>query len=180
VPSLAPPTAQGLANEIGDIPNSENMLVTLADLELAAGRVDAAVGHGLELVRRLQGTRYQSILAYAQVNLVGALLAQGSVAHARAMSAAAWTMAVRFDIRHLMADNFALMAILEGRAVAAARLRGYADALYAANGADREPNEARAVERTDRLTRERIGASGSTTFDARARQSWTRRWRRWR
>ena len=73
------------------------------------------------------------------------------------MSLAAWPMAVQHDIKHALADNLSWLAILEGRPHTAARLRGYADARYAAHGVAREPNEASAVKQTERLTREQIG-----------------------
>ena len=149
--------AQTLAAETGDTQNFQNMLVTLADLDLASGRLDDAVRGGLELVDRLRGTRHQNALAYARVNLTGALLATGALAQARAMALAAWPAALQFDLKHLLADNFGFLAIREGRPNSAARLRGYGDAIYAAHSSRREPNEARAVEQAERLMRAQVG-----------------------
>ena len=66
-------------------------------------------------------------------------------------------MAVEHDIKHALADSLGLLAVLEQRPRTAARLRGYADALHASYGTVREPNEARTVERTERLTHEQLG-----------------------
>ena len=56
-----------------------------------------------------------------------------------------------------LADNVSLLAALEGRIEIAAKLRGYGDAIYAANGQIRQTNEARAAERAERLAREQLG-----------------------
>ena len=149
--------AQALATAAGDYSNSQNLLVSLADLELATGRIDDAVSHGFELERRLRGTRHQSTLVYARVNLAGALIARGDVGKAREMALSAWPMAVEHDIKHALADSLGLLAVLEQRPRTAARLRGYADALHASYGTVREPNEARTVERTGRLAYEQLG-----------------------
>jgi hypothetical protein len=89
--------------------------------------------------------------------LTGALLAQGALEAAREMAQQAWPLAVRFDIRYQLADNLALLAALEQRAVAAAKLRGYADAGYVAYGLVRQTTEARAAERADALARAVLG-----------------------
>ena len=56
-----------------------------------------------------------------------------------------------------LADNLALLAALEGRARDAAKLCGYGDAIYAANGVVRQVNEARMATDAERLAREKIG-----------------------
>ena len=135
----------------------ERALCTLADTELAAGDVDAAVGDGWEWVKRLHGTRHQTALAYARVGLTGALLAQGALDAARAMATLAWPLAVQFDIKHPMSDNLALLAALEGRMATVARLRAYADACYAAHGVARQSTETWAAERAEKLARSILG-----------------------
>jgi predicted ATPase len=146
-----------LAERAGDTGNVVNVLSSLADTELAAGHSDAAVRHGLALERRLTGTRHQSALAYARVGLIGALLAQGSLAAAREMVPQAWPLAVLFDIKYQLADNLALLAALERRASAAAKLRGYADAGYVAYGLVRQTTEARAAQSADALAKAILG-----------------------
>ena len=134
-----------------------NVLSSLADTELAAGRVDDAVRHGIALEQRLRGTRHQSALAYARVGLIGALLAQGSLEAARAMAPQAWPLAVLFDIKYQLADNFALLAALEQRASAAAKLLGYADAGYGTYGLVRQTTETRAAEHANTLAKALVG-----------------------
>jgi hypothetical protein len=56
-----------------------------------------------------------------------------------------------------LADNLALLAALEGRARAAAKLCGYGDAIYAASRVVRQINEARTAMRAEQLAREKIG-----------------------
>jgi len=148
-----------MARSAGDTANVHNVLSSLADTELAAGDVDAAVVHGWELVKRLHGTRHQTALAYARVGLTGALLAQGALDAAREMAALAWPLAVQFDIKHPMSDNLALLAALEGRMTAVARLRAYADACYAAYGVARQSTETWAAERAEQLARSILGDS---------------------
>ena len=146
-----------LAERAGDTGNVLNVLSSLADTELAAGRVDDAVRHGIALEKRLRDTRHQSALAYARVGLVGALLAQGSLEAARAMAPQAWPLAVVFDIKYQLADNLALLAALEQRASAAAKLLGYANAGYVAYGLVRQTTETRAAERANTLAKALVG-----------------------
>jgi hypothetical protein len=54
-------------------------------------------------------------------------------------------------------DNLALLAALEGRIRDAAKLCGYGDAMYAANGVVRQVNEARTALRAAQLARDDIG-----------------------
>jgi len=146
-----------LAESAGDTGNVLNVLSSLADTELAAGRVDDAVRHGIALEQRLRGTRHQTALAYARVGLIGALLAQGSLEAARAMTPQAWPLAVLFDIKYQLADNLALLAALEQRADGAAKLLGYANAGYVAYGLVRQTTETRAAERAGALARTLLG-----------------------
>jgi predicted ATPase/DNA-binding winged helix-turn-helix (wHTH) protein len=141
----------------GDAMNSLSVQVNLADLELQAGKIDDAVRRGRELERRASGTRHLHVLDYARRNLTAALLAQGAIGEARAMAQAAWPLAVQFDVKHMLADYLSELAMREHRADAAARLRGYSDAIYAAYGGTREPNEVQAIERTERSARAELG-----------------------
>ncbi len=146
-----------LAERSGNSVVANGTLANLADLALARGQVDQAVAHGTVLEQRLRGTRHQMNLAFARVNLAGALLAQGALARARDMAQAGWPMAATFDVREYWADNLALLAALEDRPRDAARLRGYGDALYAAIGSTRQANEARAAEQARGLARDALG-----------------------
>lgn len=146
-----------LAERSGNSVVVDGTLANLADLALARGQVDQAVRYGTALEQRLRGTSHQMNLAFARVNLAGALLAQGALASARETAQAGWPMAAAFDVREYWADNLALLAALEGRPRDAARLRGYGDALYAAIGSTRQANEARAADQAEQLARQALG-----------------------
>ena len=146
-----------LAEGSGDSVQVNGTLANLADLALSLGHVDEAVSHGVALERRLRGTHQQMNLAFARVNLAGALLAQGSLQQARQTALAGWPQAAVFDLREYWVDYLSLLAALEGRPSCSARLRGLADALYAAIGSTRQGNETRAVERAEQLARAALG-----------------------
>ena len=115
------------------------------------------------MIELLQRARDEYALLLARANLVAALLAQGDVAAARPVAEAGWAQASGFDSQAFYGDYLALMAALECRWTAAARLAGYATAAYARQDAPRWPNEARAFERTAGLTR---AALGGATFES--------------
>src|SRR6185436_14086927 len=68
-------------------------------------------------------------------------------AQARTVAQAAWPQAMRFELQHVAAAYLALLAALERRPRAAARLIGYAQATYAARDETLEANEASALAR---------------------------------
>jgi predicted ATPase/DNA-binding winged helix-turn-helix (wHTH) protein len=146
-----------LAVAAGDSSNEQNMLVSLADSELARGRVDEAVRIGIELERRLAGSPHQAALTFARMNLGCALLHQGKVTSGRAMAEAAWPLARRFGLVHLLSDSLSLLTLLEGRPRDTARVLGFGDARYAASGERRDRNEAHTVEIARRGAREALG-----------------------
>jgi predicted ATPase/DNA-binding winged helix-turn-helix (wHTH) protein len=127
------------------------------DFELGAGEVQAAVTSGSALVEELQGTRFELPLVMARVNLVAALLEQGDIGTARRVAEAGWAQAIRFGMQASCADYLALLAALEGRLPAAARLAGYSEAGYAKHAAVRWRTEARAFERATALARSALG-----------------------
>jgi predicted ATPase/DNA-binding winged helix-turn-helix (wHTH) protein len=143
--------AAGLANSV--------VLNNLADAALAAGSVDEAVASGRALLELFAGSRHQRSLAYARLNLTAALLVQDRPAEARAVALDGWPNAPGFDQQVGWADHLAFLAACEGRSVAALRLVGYADAVYAARNKLREVNERRAVERAEQLARAALAAS---------------------
>jgi hypothetical protein len=65
-------------------------------------------------------------------------------------------LGVAYGLQPYWADQLALLAALEGRPRAAARLAGCADARNAKRG-PREPTDARAVERARALAHEALG-----------------------
>ena len=148
-------------------------LGNLIDHELATGDAVAAARSGTALVGALQGTRHEYSLAFARLNLCAAWLDQGDSAQARPVAQAAWPQALVFDLQHYAAAYLALLAALERRPHAAARLLGYAEAIYAAREEARETNEAAALARAAALacsalddeTFDRLQAEGATMAD---------------
>lgn len=119
----------------------------LIDAELAAGDAQGAARAGAALIESLKGTRHEHSMAFARINLLAALLAMDDCAQAREIARAAWGQAPGFDLQHAATAYLALLAALEDRPRAAARLTGYSDALYAARQEVHELNEARAKDR---------------------------------
>jgi len=146
----------------------------LIDAELAAGDPRAAASLGRELIASLTGTRHEHGLAFARINLLAALLAQGDAGAAHGLAEAAWANAPVFDVQHATAAYLALFCALEGRCDAAVKLAAYSEAIYAARGEARERNEAEATARAWSLARgaldagtiERLRAEGATLRDA--------------
>ena len=146
----------------------------MADAEIAAGEIASAIASGHALVGLLRFARDEHALAIARVNLMAALLAQGDTAAARPVAEAGWTQAAGFALQAVYADYLGLMAALEQRWHAAARLAGYAAFTYARQNSVRWPNEKHAFERTAELIRsalapsefERLMADGHLLRDA--------------
>jgi hypothetical protein len=148
-------------------------LGNLIDAELAAGDALGAAHSGAELVAALQGTRHEYSLAFARINLCAAWLALDDCVRARTVAQAAWPQAVVFELQHYAAVYLALMAALEARPRATARLLGYAEAIYAAREESCETNEATAMTRAQTLAKtslagavfDRLRAEGATLGD---------------
>jgi len=98
-------------------------------------------------------------LAFARNNLCAALLALDDCAGARPVAQAAWPQVVAFELQHSAAACLALLAALEGRPRAAARLLGYAQAIYAARAEAIEANERTSMERARALAAAVLGAA---------------------
>jgi hypothetical protein len=108
-------------------------------------------------VATLQGTRNEYSLAFARINLCAAHLALNDPAQAQPVAQAAWPQAMRFELQHAAATYLALLAALERRPRAAARLLGYAQASYAAREEAIEANEATAIARARSLATAVLG-----------------------
>ena len=78
----------------------------------------------MTLVTALTGTRNEYGLAYAQINLAAAWLALDDIAKAHALAQIGWPLGLRFGLQPYWADYLALLAALEARPRAAARLSG--------------------------------------------------------
>jgi hypothetical protein len=142
----------------------------LIDAELAAGHSGEAAALGAALVASLQGTRHEYGLAFARVNLLAALLAQGDADNARAVAEAAWSRAPAFDLQHAAAAYLALLAALEGRPRDAVTLAAYSEGLYEARAEAREANETHAVVRAMSIARAALDAATLDALQAEGRR----------
>ncbi len=145
-----------IAAQIGD--DLETSLNNLIDAELAAGDAQAAARTGRALIEQLSGSRNENIMAFARLNLGACHLALDEPAQARPVLQAAWGKASAFELQPYCADYLALLAALEDRPHAAARVAGYADEGYRTKSEEREPNEAAASERMHARVIATIGA----------------------
>lgn len=126
-------------------------LLQLANAELAAGNVRAAVADGERLLAQLVGFRNENVLGHGSVNLLPAYPAQGDVAPARAIARQLFSGAQPTRLHAWFIDALALLAAMEHRYEAAARLASAADARYSATAGSRQLNEQRACDRTRAL-----------------------------
>ena len=125
------------------------LLSDMMDAELGWGDAEAAVRIGERLLSDQQGAgaRDANSRAFINLNLGAALLALDRVAAARTPLQTAWQLAPAREIQPPVADHLVLLAALDGRHEAAARIAGYADANYRRRGQQREPNEAASRDR---------------------------------
>ena len=128
----------------------------LMDTLLAAARIDEAIACGTALEARLRGTRQLAALPAARLNLAAAHLSLGNTNAARTLAQDGWPQALRLGWQPYWADYLALLAALEQRPRAAARLLGYAHAAYTVIATAREVNEARAADRSAALCRAQL------------------------
>ena len=135
--------------------------INLIDAELAAGDAMSATAAGVALLADLTGGRDELALAYCRLVLGAGYLLLGDREQARPYLRAGWAQAALFDLECVFADHLALLAALDGRYEAAARLAGYADAGNA-HASKREHNEAAAITRAAQLARAGLG---ETIFD---------------
>ena len=143
---------------------SAGSLIALADAEWSAGELAAARARLEQAAALLRGTRNDLFLhGFTLANLTGVALAQGDLAGARAAAAEGWPHAPRLGAQPWWADNLCLLAALEQRPRAAARLAGYADACYRRSNGARQGNETLALERALALA---AAVLGPGTLDA--------------
>jgi predicted ATPase/DNA-binding winged helix-turn-helix (wHTH) protein len=124
----------------------------LGDLDAAA----AAFGEVVAMMRRSTLCR-TAALGWALANLASVRTERGELDEA--LAAAREGLPLLAEVGGLawkFMDHLASRAALVGRIADAARLAGFADSAHAARGAAREPNEARARERLQRLLREKL------------------------
>jgi predicted ATPase/DNA-binding winged helix-turn-helix (wHTH) protein len=137
------------------------MLGFLADMMWAMGDLDAALAAFHETVarQRRQPHATRSSLGFALTNLAGVLIERGQLDEA--MVAAREGLPLLKGAGHVwyLLDYLALRAALIGHHAEAARMVGYADAIYLASQISRQPNEARARARLQALLHERLGCA---------------------
>jgi predicted ATPase/DNA-binding winged helix-turn-helix (wHTH) protein len=151
-----------LAVAAGDRFDERFIIFAAADAALGAGRIDDAVRHGTELADRLRGTRDQRYLAFTLISLCGALLARSDVAEARRVLQEAWPLAAAYGLQLYCCECLALLAALEQRPEACARLLSHANARRLATPNVRDANERRIVDRAGKIGRSGMDA---LTFD---------------
>jgi predicted ATPase len=132
------------------------VLLSAIDAELAAGQIDEAVRHGIDLVERVRATRCNRLLTVALFDLCAGQLLQGAASSARATAGEAWPLARAFNLQVHFCNHLALLAALEGRAEAAMQLLGCADARHARLALERQAHEKRMTEQLRRIAREHL------------------------
>lgn len=152
-----------LAEESGSELERCAVLTNLADLALANGNATEAVRLGRDLERQWRESRQTRSLATVRMNLTAALLACNDLPAARETAQAGWAMAPQFALQRYWSSSLALLAALESRVRACARLCGHSDETYATGGERREANEARSAARAEAIARLALSDSA---FDA--------------
>ena len=140
--------------------NAAQICGSLADTNWALGELDAAATgyrEAIELMRSNKGTKL--ILGVNLTSLAGVLVERGDFDEA--LSAAREGLELRLAAGYAWGalDHLALRAALIGRRADAARVVGYVDAMYAAKGVVREPTDARARARLDRVLSDQLDDS---------------------
>ena len=138
----------------------------LVSMHLALGYAQAAVELGELELARLVDSRDDWSRFLAQSNQALALLALSETRRARPLLMDAWRIAPR-NLMPFCSDQPPLLAALEGRSRAAARLMGYADAQYASSrNPIREPAEQAASDRCAVLVRAALGDAANDALMA--------------
>ncbi len=123
----------------------------LMELTLENGNLDGAIAAGRDLAIRLRDSAHSDVLAFVLGLLSGALTARGDLDEA--LGVARQAVPLLHDEGMLLAqfDHLALRAGLVGRPQDAARIIGYADAIYRQSGRPREPIGERAATQLSQL-----------------------------
>jgi predicted ATPase/DNA-binding winged helix-turn-helix (wHTH) protein len=127
----------------------------LIGIKLAAGRMDEVLAEGLPLLEQLQGTRNETALSICRRAVVTAFLAHDDLERARPLAQVGWRQAVHFPILAHAAwpDLLALLAALEDRPRAAAKLLGLGDAGWAQAKRQRGATTRTIIHRAEGITR---------------------------
>ena len=129
----------------------------LGDLTWTQGDLDAAAAAFQEVVAMMRRSTIprRAALGYALANLAGVLTERGDLDAALAAAREGLPLLTEGGgLAWRFMDHLALLVAGIGRFAGAARLAGFADASFVANGGFREPNEARSHARVHALLRE--------------------------
>jgi predicted ATPase/class 3 adenylate cyclase len=133
-----------LARRLGHRAGVEILSANLAEIEFAQGRRDAAIKRAREALAAARRSGNLRLIAGILGNLAGYLLSAGNPREAasaaleslRSARALGWSYWIAICLEHL-----SLVAALDSRTYDAARLVGYTDAWYTAEGRVRQPTE---------------------------------------
>jgi predicted ATPase/DNA-binding winged helix-turn-helix (wHTH) protein len=131
----------------------------LIGIKLVAGRTADVLADGLPLLEQLQGSRNETALSLCRHAVLSALLAHDDLDRARPLAQFGWRQAARFpQLAHAAwPDLLALLAALECRPRAAAKLLGAGDAGWARIGRRRGPTTRSSVGRAESVVRKALG-----------------------
>jgi predicted ATPase/DNA-binding winged helix-turn-helix (wHTH) protein len=131
----------------------------LIGINLAAGHTAEVLAKGLPLLEQLQGTRNETALAICRRAVLSALLAHDDVVRARPLAQIGWRQVARFPTLAHAAwpDLLALLAALEGRPRAAAKLLGWGDAGWARSGHQPGATTGRVLQRAESIAADALG-----------------------
>jgi predicted ATPase/DNA-binding winged helix-turn-helix (wHTH) protein len=114
----------------------------VADMALMMGDLDDAIDINRDVIQRVAPRRDRLFYMFTLTNLTTALLFKGDCAAVRETFALAVPLILHYGLGFGYACSAALLAVLEERTDAAARMLGYSDAAFIAHGADaRDPKE---------------------------------------
>ncbi|MEZ5622073.1 MAG: hypothetical protein R3E78_12690 [Burkholderiaceae bacterium] len=153
-------SALALYREAGADSAVLHSLVSLADLHWMKGELERAIALTRDAHERQRQSPFADRLscAYSGANLFGMLVEHGELADARALGRPLLGELVQFGIAHGWSDHYASCLARSDRAADAVRLVGWGDALRAAKGLRRQPNEQRARDTVLAMAREVLGA----------------------
>jgi hypothetical protein len=131
----------------------------LLGVKLAAGRTSEVVAEGLPLLEQLQGTRNEAALGICRRTVLTALLAHDDLDRARPLARVGWRQAAHVPLLAHAAwpDLLALLAALEGRVRAAAKLLGAGEAGWARAGRQPGATTRAVVARAKLMAAARLG-----------------------
>jgi predicted ATPase/DNA-binding winged helix-turn-helix (wHTH) protein len=136
--------------------------LAICGAQLALGQVEQGLQEAITIERELAGTHYLLVLEYARLHLIGAWLAKNDVARARAVGVSTWPLVRQVGMEEDWIDLLALLAALENRPRAAAKLLGYSDALLRKKNGRRGTLHEVAAERARRIASEALPESEVT------------------